>query len=709
MKLRNIRRPRVVAEPGPRRGRLLFLSIVLGIGVVTILARAFHLQVSRNEEWLERGRGQHETQVKLPARRGDIFDRNGRALAISANVPSVFAVPREVLDPEGTTARLVELLGVEPSKILPRLQKKNEFAWIARQITPVVADRLMTEALPGIHLVDESRRFYPNRTIAGALIGFAGVDGAGLEGLERDYDRHLRGKEYTFGIMRDARGRELLTGGFLPEVQLAGSSIVSTIDLRIQQVAEAALARQVEEMGARAGFVVVMEPRSGDVLAMAQTPPFDPNLFQEARAEEWRNQPVTDSLEPGSTIKPFLVAAALDAGKVTPESTFDGHGGAMQFGKKLIRDVHGVGRMTTYEVVKFSSNIGAVQVGQRLGKELYSSYLQAYGFGEPTGVGLAGEQSGILHPVSKWGQIHLATMSYGYGLSVTPLQMCRAMAVFANGGRLMRPRIVKSVQNVRGQLLEEFPPREVRRVISEQAARQIGEALWMVTQKGGTGGRAVVPGYRVGGKTGTAHKVDPVVRGYSKNKVRSSFVGMVPVDDPKLVMYVLVDEPTKAEYGGVVAAPIFRMIGQEVLPYLGVPPTEPIVAAAGSEDEAEVLGESDQAEVFETVEARAQAWWLNDAAVDAPRTTMPDLRGATVGEALAELRPIGADPRIEGAGLVVSQRPLAGARLEAGESVSLTLALPGEPVRLAEAAREARDGRAAEAAEGGAPVEADTP
>ena len=691
LKLRNFKRPTQPVEPGPRRGRLLFLAFVLAFGVVAILVRAFDLQVTRNEEWLERGRGQHETQVKLRARRGDILDRSGREMAVSVNVPSVYAVPREVTEPERTTELLVEVLGVEPEKILGRLKKKNEFAWIARQVTSAEADRVNQLKLPGVHITDEPRRFYPNRTIAGALIGFAGVDGTGLEGIERDYDRHLQGKEYTFGVMRDARGRELLTGGFLPEDQLAGSSVVTTIDLRIQQVAEASLARQVEEMGARAGFVVVMDPHNGDVLAMAQTPSFDPNLFKEARADEWRNQPVTDSLEPGSTIKPFLVAAALDAGKVQPETIFDGHGGAMKVGKKLVKDVHGVASMTTYDVVKFSSNVGAVQVGQRLGKELYGSYLQAYGFGEQTGIGLAGEQSGILRPASTWGMIHLATMSYGYGLSVTPLQMARAMGVFATGGRLMRPRIVKAVQNVRGQAIEQFPPREVRRVISEKAAKQIGEALWMVTQEGGTGGRAVVPGYRVGGKTGTAHKVDPLAGGYSKSKMRSSFVGMVPVDQPRLVMYVLIDEPSKAQYGGVVAAPVFRMIGEEVLPYLGVPATEPIVAKAKQGEESDVLAEAEQAEVVEQIAPRAQAWWLEAQAPDAPRTTMPDLRGATLGEALAQLRSVGIDPKIEGAGLVVGQRPLAGSRFEAGESVTLSLALPGEPTRVAAIAPDAND------------------
>jgi len=675
---RNARRPQSPAEPGPRKGRIQTLVGLLGLGIVAILARAFYLQVTRHDEYMKRSEGQHRTQTKLTAKRGDILDRNGQLLAKSAPVDSVYAVPHEVQDIPGTLAVLVSTLGVDPGKIGARLRKKNDFAWIERQIGQTEARLLADRKLPGIYLTDEPRRFYPNRTIGGALIGFAGIDGAGLEGIERDYDRYLRGKEYVLETLRDARGHQLLTGGYLPQEQLSGHSVVTTIDLRIQQVAEHAVEAQVAEMGAKSGFVVVMEPRTGDILAMAQTPAFDPNLFNDATADEWRNKPITDSLEPGSTIKPFLVAAALDAGKITPESVFDGHGGQWQFGRKLIRDVHGVGTMNAYEVVKYSSNIGAVQVGQRLGKELYGAYLAAYGFGEPTGVGLSGETGGILHPSSKWGQIHLATMSYGYGLSVTPLQMARGMAALVNGGHVMRPRIVKEIRDARGKVVESFPVREIRRVIGDTASAQIRTAMHMVTEKGGTGGRAVVPGFKVGGKTGTAHKVDPVAGGYSKTKMRSSFVGFVPVDDPRLVMYVLVDEPTQAQYGGVVAAPIFRAIGESVLPYLGVTATEPIVAGGDAGDMNEEVAEAEHEAAFEPVTAKAQAWWMDVRDPVAPRVTVPDLRGSPLAAVLAQAKSLGADVQVEGAGIVVSQRPAAGAVLKAEEALSVVLALPGD-------------------------------
>jgi cell division protein FtsI (penicillin-binding protein 3) len=271
-------------------------------------------------------------------------------------------------------------------------------------------------------------------------------------------------------------------------------------------------------------------------------------------------------------------------------------------------------------------------------------------------------------------------MSYGYGLSVTPLQMCRGMAALANGGHLMRPRIVKEIRDARGNLVESFPVRELRRVIGDKASSQIREALFMVTQKGGTGGRAVIPGYRVGGKTGTAHKVDAVAGGYAKNKVRSSFVGFVPVEDPKLVMYILVDEPTKAQYGGVVAAPIFKSIGEEILPYLGVRATEPIVASAESGTAAEVA-EAEIEDAFEPVEARTQAWWMEAKDPTGKRVTMPDLRGAPLSDVLTQVAALGVEIDIEGAGVVVTQRPAPGVVVKPEDIVSVSLSLPGDSGR----------------------------
>jgi cell division protein FtsI (penicillin-binding protein 3) len=647
-----------------------------------VMARSWYLQTQRHADFVERSEGQHRSAIKLRARRGDIVDRKGRELAISAMVPSVSAIPAMVPDPLGTAQKLATLLGVDPEVIGRRLARGNQFAWIKRHVTPAEAKAVEAAGLQGVELADEPRRFYPNRSIAGALLGFAGVDGEGLEGIERDFDRFLRGKEYVVGSLRDARGRQLMTGGYLPVEHLSGHKLELTLDLRIQQVAEQALAKQVEAMDAAGGVVIVLDPGTGDVLALAQTPTFDPNLYSQSTPDAWRNRITVDVLEPGSTIKPFVVAAALDAGKVRAEDMWDGMGGRIRVGRKTVSDVHAVDAMNTLEIIQHSSNVGAVQVGQRLGKEAYYGYLRAFGFGEESGLGLQGEVRGTLHPVEKWGLIHLATISYGYGLTVTPMQMARATAAIANGGRLMQPRLVRRVVDAAGHTVEEFPPRVVRRVISEQAARDVTRGLELVTQNGGTGKKARIPGYRVAGKTGTAHKV--TAGGYDRNKVRSSWVGFVPAQDPKLVMYVMVDEPKKAQYGGAVAAPIFAAIGREVLPYLGVEATEPVdlraLAAAGADVD---LDE----EVAEGIDPQARPWWFESplGGEGPAQVVVPDLKGRPLTEVVAEVESLGVELDVQGAGLVVEQEPKAGGLMAPDARLAVVMALPGEPAAFAAA------------------------
>ncbi len=683
MARRNVFRAPDATEVGPRRGRVRFVLVMIVLAYCGVLTRSWYLQTRRHADFVERAEGQHRSVVKLRARRGDIVDRKGRELAISAMVPSVSAIPALVRDPLGTAATLAQLLGVDAEVIGKRLARGNQFAWVKRQVTPAEAQAVEAANLAGIELADEPRRFYPNRSIAGALLGFAGVDGEGLEGIERDFDHYLRGREYVVGSLRDARGRQLMTGGYLPVEHLSGNKLELTLDLRIQQVAEQALAEQVKAMDAAGGVVIVLEPSTGDVLALAQTPTFDPNLYSQATPDAWRNRITVDVLEPGSTIKPFVVAAALDTGKVRPDDLWDGMGGRIRVGRKTVSDVHAVSVMNTLEIIQHSSNVGAVQVGQRLGREAYYGYLRAFGFGEESGLGLQGEVRGTLHPAEKWGLIHLATISYGYGLTVTPMQMARGMAAIANGGRLMQPRLVRRVVDAAGRTVEEFPPRVVRRVISEQAARDVSRGLELVTQNGGTGKKARIPGYRVAGKTGTAHKVGS--GGYAKDKVRSSWVGFVPAQDPQLVMYVMVDEPKKAQYGGAVAAPIFAAIGREVLPYMGVEATEPVdlraLAAAGADVDVDE-------EVAEGIDPQARPWWF-----EAPlgnegpsQVVVPDLKGKPLAEVVAQVEALGVELDVQGAGLVVEQAPKAGSLMAPDGRLTVALALPGEPPSLVAAA-----------------------
>lgn len=671
---RNVFRRREPIEPGPRKGRMLILSVFLALAFVGLIVRAWHLQVKRHDHYVERSAGQHETTITLRASRGAIRDRNGRELALTAMVPSVYTDPRAVKNPGAAAAALAPLLDMDKTVLESRLGRaKKEFVWLKRHISPAIANQVMALKLDGVALKDEPRRFYPNRGLAGPLIGFAGIDGIGLEGIERDYDRYLRGKEYTLEGLRDASGRKAMPGGSVLPEHLSGYDVQLTIDARIQQLAESALFEQVKAMRAAGGVVVVMDPKTGDVLAMAQTPVFDPNLFRQAEPAQWRNRLLTDVLEPGSTIKPLLIASALDLGKVRPNQKWDGMHGRIRVGRKTITDVHGVKELTTLEIVQRSSNVGAVQVAQRIGKQHFHQYLRAFGFGESTNVGLRGEQGGTLHSYKKWGQIHLATHAYGYNLSVTPLQMVRAAGVIANGGDLMRPRLVKAVTDARGKVVESFPVRVVRKVLQPRAAKQATRAMIMVTQKGGTGRRARVPGYVVAGKTGTANKVDPLVGGYSKTKVTSSFVGFVPAQDPRLVMYVVVDEPKEARYGGVVAGPIFSNIAREALPYLGVEATEPFEAEEFEGDEWDDMAEG--------LDPQARPWWFEEAILaGAPaHMVVPDLRGAALSEVVQIAAGLKMNLAIEGAGLVTSQSPKPGALLPPDATITITMALPGTP------------------------------
>ncbi len=665
-------------EPGPRKRRMVLVAVVFAGALMGLMVRAWWLQVKSHDEWVRRSASQHQTKVTLRASRGAILDRRGKKLAVSAMQPSVFAVPRAIQDPAAAARVLAGVLGLDPEPLQRKLATDKGFVWVARQVQPEVAQAVADLGIEGVHEQKEPRRFYPHQEIAGALLGFAGIDGNGLEGVERDFDAYLQGRTYELEALRDASGRQAMPSGSVPTEHLTGHTLVLTLDHRIQQLAESVLSNQVREMDALGGVVVVLDPRTGDLLAMAQTPAFDPNRFRQARPADWRLRALTDVLEPGSTVKPLLIAAAMDSGKVRPDAVWDGHHGRMRLGRYWITDIHREERLTTLEIVKHSSNVGAVQVAQRLGKTAWHGYLRGFGFGQATGLGLRGERKGKLRSPKKWGLSHLATAAYGYGYSVTPMQMARAITVLANDGVLMKPRLVKEVRSAGGEVVERFPPRELRRVVSAQAAHDATRAMEMVVDgEGGTGRKARVPGYRVAGKTGTANKVGP--GGYSKD-VRASFVGFVPAQDPRLVIYVNVDAPKNGRYGGQVAAPVFSAIAREALPYLGVEATE----AYSADDEIEV---DDWEDLAEGLEPAARAWWFEEALLTgAPsHLVVPDLRERPLRDVVERAAELGLALRVEGAGLVQKQRPQPGSLLPRDGVLQVWLEVPGAPPRGGEA------------------------
>lgn len=662
-----------------RLNRMSTIFAALLLVYVGLMARAWHLQVRRHDHYAERAANQHERRIPVRARRGQIRDARGQVLADTADGYSI-AVFREDLGPERAQVaqQLASILGLDAARLIRKLTRSPKgFTWLKRHVTPQEAQAVKAASLPGVVVKVEQRRFYPKRALAGALLGFTNIDGLGAGGLEKAFDRYLQGRTYTIEALRDAQGHLLLTDGYLPAEKLRGMDVELTLDSYLQQIAEEALADHVKQTKAKNGLVVMMSPTTGDILAMAQTPSFDPNLYRSSQPEERRNRAVTDLLEPGSTVKPLLVSSALDAGVVRPNSVFDGMKGRMQIGRRFIRDSHREDSFTALEVVQKSSNIGAVQIAQRLGKTRYHDYLRAFGFGEPTDSGLAGEQGGVLRDARRWGVAHLATHAYGYGLSVTPLQAATAMAALANDGVLMRPRVVSRVVDSQGKTVKAFPPRAVRQVIGKKAARQIREALIMVTQSGGTGTRAVVPGFVVAGKTGTSHKATQ--GGYSRDRVAASFSGFAPAHDPRVVIYVMIDEPMadKRQAGGSAAAPVFADIARKALPYLGVQPTEPYAMEALAQPEPPMP----------ELDAQAAPWWLTHeeiAGAHAHRKA-PDLKGMAFKEVVKEVKALGRSVEIEGAGVVVSQHPQAGTPMPPDQTLKITLALPGVSAPVAAA------------------------
>ena len=560
------------------RVRIIACGIVLVALFGAAGKRAFNLQVRDAERLRAMAEEQYLREVELPPRRGRILDRNGAELASTADVDSIYCNPRRLPDPVDAARRLSRALGMDRRELEKKLEQRRFFTWVKRKVTPDEAAAVKALSLPGVAFVREPRRFYPNRSLAATVMGLAGSDGRGLDGVELSLDKQLAGTTSSVVGIRDALGRDLAVDGIPDTPTGAGSDVVLTIDRYLTFVTERAIADGQARTHAKDVVAIVMNPQTGELLAMASVPTFNPNDPSEASGA--RDRAITDAYEPGSTMKTFTIASALDAGVVRAEDRFDCLQGKMMVGKYSIHDTHAHGVLTVAEVFKFSSNIGATKIARRLGREGLSDALARVGFGRPTGVGLPGERAGIIRPVDKWGDIGFANVSFGQGLTVTPLQMVTGVGAIAAGGVYHAPRIVSRVVQPDGTI--ETPSLAAaapdHRVMSEAAARTMLTIMRGVTEEGGTAKQAQIDGYVVGGKTGTAQKVSN--GHYDPNKWVSSFVGVVPLEAPRLAIIVVVDEPQGGHLGGAVAAPIFKEIGEQALRYLHVPPSLETVAAA---------------------------------------------------------------------------------------------------------------------------------
>ena len=539
------------------RVRIVVCGVVLGTLFLAVGKRAYTLQVRDAERLRGMAEEQYLREIELPPRRGRILDRNGAELASTADVDSIYCNPRQLPDVRDAARRLARALGLDRADLEKKLGQRRFFAWVKRKVTPDEVTAVKALGLPGIAFTREPRRFYPNRTLAATIMGHAGSEGNGLEGIELALDKQLRGTSSSVQGMRDALGRDIALedsadGAGDGPASTAGGDVVLTIDRYLTFITERALAAGAAEHHAKAAIAMMMDPRTGELLAMASVPTYNPNDPQSAADAGARNRAITDAFEPGSTMKTFTIAAALDAGAVKPDDRFDCLMGRMMVGKYSIHDTHPHGVLTVAEVFKLSSNIGATKIARKLGRDAFADALVRFGFGRPTGIGLPGERAGVVRPVEKWGDIGFANVSFGQGLTVTPLQMLTGVSAIAGGGIYRQPRIVARVVQADGSV-ETLPAAPERRVMAPAAARTMLSIMRGVTENGGTAKQAAIEGYAVGGKTGTAQKV---ANGhYDPTKWVSSFVGVVPAEDPRLVIMVIMDEPQGGHLGGAVAAP----------------------------------------------------------------------------------------------------------------------------------------------------------
>jgi cell division protein FtsI (penicillin-binding protein 3) len=503
-------------------------------------------------------------------KRGAIYDRNHAELALSIDVDSICAYPGQISSPEQTARKLAQALNLKRTAMLEALCSNKGFVWVKRHVDPAEVSTVKALELHGVDFVTESRRFYPLKTLAAQVVGFCGMDGRGLEGLEFYYDSFLTGRESRRTVLRDALGR-----GFTEKPSYEGKpgyNLILNIDKNIEYIAEQALSEGVRKSWAKSGTALVVVPSTGAILAVAHVPRFNPNAFAQYEPWLWRNRAFTDSFEPGSTLKVLLVGAALESGVCTPVSEFYCEEGAYRIGRRVVHDVHRYGTLSLQDIVKFSSNIGAAKVGQKLGPAYYYHKLKAFGLGEKLGIDCPGEATGSLLPVGSWTEFDAVAVCFGQGISVSALQLTMAVSAIANNGMLMKPYLVQKITDIQGRAIESFEPIPLRQVISSENALRLARMMMRTVETDGTGVQASLRDYKVAGKTGTAQKADPAGGGYAADEYIASFVGFAPAENPAITVLVVIDEPKKGHHGGVAAAPVFRRIVRETLRYLKVPP-----------------------------------------------------------------------------------------------------------------------------------------
>jgi cell division protein FtsI (penicillin-binding protein 3) len=667
--------------------RLLIVAGVALLWMTAVFGRLGYLQLIRHSDYLVRAQRQQQRTIEITPKRGAIYDRNMHPLAMSVPVESAFAVPSEIGDNKAMAARLLSgVLGIPRDVLETRFEAGGSFVWILRKLPPDKAEAVRALNLKGVYLQTENQRYYPKRELASHILGFVDLDEKGLGGIEYGLDSTIRGKSEKIVVMADARQR-WFDGGSAQKDQ--GANVVLTIDEKVQYIAERELAAAIGQTHALAGTVIVQNPNNGAILALANWPKFNPNSPNDVKNEARMNRAVSAIYEPGSTFKLITLAAAFDQNLIHPEEVFNCENGAVYVAGHRIRDHQPFGLLTVSDILAKSSDVGAIKIALRLGAPKFYEYIRAFGFGQQTGVDLPGESKGLLRRLENWTPVSIGSISMGQEVGVTPTQLVTAVSAIANGGTLHRPHVVEEVRRgdhvvLRPVGLAPDEPKEIIRPETAATLRRLMEGVVL----NGTGTKARLDGWTAAGKTGSAQKIDPATGRYSPTQLIASFTGFAPINDPAVTILVSLDSPVGLHEGGQVAAPVFKRIAEQILPYLDVPRDVPLspklLQASYKHPERD---ESATLEDFTPVDFAAQpdqppAQGKNSQPEPAkPSVTValdeggdiavPDLRGKTMRDVTEMCLRLGLEPVLVGSGLAVDEAPADGAKVRRGAKITV--------------------------------------
>jgi cell division protein FtsI (penicillin-binding protein 3) len=654
----------------PVRWRLSLVAILVGICLAVMVVKSFRLQVVHGEELRSLAEQQYSRNLKISASRGNIYDRQGRPLAISVPVWSVSAAPTNIEDPVFVAESLAPILEIKPELLERKLRGDRQFRWLKRRISPERAEQIREASLTGIGLHREAKRFYPNRELAGHLLGFVSIDGNGQQGIEKSFDDYLRGRTAVLTTLRDNKGGRVLLSQDMDIGLLEGDDVYVTLDARLQHVAEESLQQAVDKWNAKGGFAILMDPWTGEILALANNPIFNPNQVGRSSGLARKNQALSMVFEPGSTFKTITFAAALDTGTIEPEQLIFCENGRYKMGKFTIRDTHKDGWISASDVFRFSSNIGTLKISHKLGEKRFKEYVDLFGFGQRPEIGMVEAHKGRVPTNERWGSIRLGTASYGYGVMVSAMQLATALSAIANGGFRVEPRILSRIESPDGHRIKNGETQSKTRILKTSTTKKLTQIMKGVLQPGGTGTKASIPGIEAAGKTGTSEKIDPLTKRYSKDLHVSSFIGFAPADAPRYVGVVVIDEPKEVVFGGATAGPVWRDLTTAALVYDGTLKNEDLLGAAAAQNEspkrtASLQNKQQREPVRDEASVQGLDRQISEGAFD--------FTGMSAREAMAEAEALGFQVRFSGVGRVVAQKPLPHEQLKDNQVIHLVL------------------------------------